>query len=397
MLDNQQLADFFLAQLSKKDDATREAIERLLTIMMKLKLLDAHREAYEIETASLTELINIQANQVECKREIYSLPFQEIEMHLSGLHAEILETMSCKLAESTNALVKYLNEFNLYGIQAIRAWEEKLNKNIKSRSWREYATHLVKNSASAFYNYSWMGIGGNLFQWIGKKVTGEHYPTVQRVIQGVGEAGGLALTYFSSFSQLLRMVAIGILSEKLWHKVLTTKVDDENAKVEEEGVLNSARISHALRLGIACGEAYFENDYVAILENLKGIGISEGINFSTDLFKLEAENKNILKLLLSLTTPEIFRAVLAINADNQACDAIAEKMNEAQFDGVTWQKATCQSVLSWESLYHLFPSARKVDLKWQYTNAAIHSSACEFTPPYDFVCEPPTHQATLSS
>jgi len=300
--------------LAKVDKA---AIAESLLILRKYQLLSRERikreqgiDKQDHEGIRALLAFDRQVKQVLFRVEQLSSPAEGFSAVSESIVAQLVGT---DVANWPPILL----EARLGAIREAQHWEEEWTKLLQHQSWSSYVWGRCYQLAKQVYQGSFVALGSELFQWMGKKVM-RTVPNAIPSSQGFGrwqEPGlwfqisggsvGLLCSYWMGSYTLCRMALVNLATVGLHEISLHYRMQDDSATLRSLrfDIVTYSRLTSAV---VTLSEAMYFRDGRYVVRGLSGIGGSlgatQGVNYlfpSLGQDQQRSEDQVYLKLFVS--------------------------------------------------------------------------------------------------
>lgn len=307
----QLLCAFDLAKVDKA------AIAESLLILRKYQLLSRERikrergiDKQDHEAIRALLAFDRQVKQVLFQVERLSSPAEGFSAVSESIVAQLVGT---DVANWPPILL----EARLGVIREAQHWEEEWTKLLQHQSWSSYVWGRCYQLAKQVYQGSFVALGSELFQWMGKKVmrtTPNAIPSSQGFgrwqepglwFQISGGSVGLLCSYWMGSYTLCRMALVNLATVGLHEISLHYRMQDDSATLRSLrfDIVTYSRLTSAV---VTLSEAMYFRDGRYVVRGLSGIGGSlgatQGVNYlfpSLGQDQQRSEDQVYLKLFVS--------------------------------------------------------------------------------------------------
>ena len=365
--------------LKQTDLDLYEQICSTLIILHKHTQLNILRQLYQLQQADHENLEISQMLDRISKTQIYG---QNIDDPLSILD-QLSEKTLAKMARFTmpELLINLKKEqAKVYKIN--QAWEENLSKQLTTHkeSWKRYLFKKVKGTVQAVYQYSLIGLGGELMGWLGKIVG------LGNSLRPLGEALGAELSILSGWFAFSKSILIALAGQTLHRYFCKSSFDDQNARIKTyhgylPGALGFTRI---LSFFSAALSSVYQARWIPFIQGLTSLlGSTTTVAVAQSIFpvlraKAPTENQTYTLALLALGGAEagnfFAQTGMQLFDKHTRCHTFAEAFSRTPFFGVLTQQAHCPDLVQASHLW--LNDENPVRIEWLDTRQTFFQAEC---------------------
>lgn len=275
------LSAFGLATVDKA------AIVESMLVLRKYQLLSCERIKRErgIEKQDPEAIRALLAFDRQVKQALFQV--EQLSSPAEGFSAVSESIVTQLVATDVAEWTPILQEARLKAIREAQHWEEEWTKLLQHQSWSSYVWGRCYQLAKQVYQGSFVALGSELFQWMGKKIMRTRpnaipssqgfrrwqEPDVWLQISGGGV--GLLCSYWMGSYTLCRMALVNLATVGLHEISFHYRMQDQSASLSPSrfDIVTYSRLTSAV---VTLSEAMYFQDGRYVVRGLSGIGGSLG-------------------------------------------------------------------------------------------------------------------------